>query len=220
MNSRKLQYVRYILEMIAFPFFAFLVFHFAAHGTKSLVTALNGQNFLENFEWFPMAMGIILLGLFFWAWQQPALKRLTPCAHEHCHPGTKYLHVFAIVAFCMHFFPEAILRHELIQNLFAENSSDKIIGFSALLGFATHFIIDVITAISLSSYWKENYQKILSILIIVGIWLAAFFLQTNIFHLFPAQFEGIILLLGAFVLAMFVHFPHKPITKCSSCAHG
>jgi hypothetical protein len=202
--------------MLAFPFFAYLVFHFSAHGSGKILEQLHITS-----DFFPiplkMVLGLIFLLLFTWIWRRPALKRWTPCAHEHCHEGTKYLHFFAIVSFCLHFFPEAVLRHEILSDL--DWNNPEILPISALIGFSVHFVIDVVTGVMLSSYWQKISGKILSFVIISGVWGTAFFMNINIFDLFPLQAEGVILLLGAFLLAMFVHLPHKPVIKCSSCKH-
>ncbi len=212
MTIQPLRYTRYILEMIAFPFFLFLVFHFGAHGTGSFMKSFEStKTILENFPAIKMIFGIFFLGLFTWIWHRPNFKRWIPCSHEQCKEGTQYLHALATLAFCLHFFPEAVIRHELF------NSPDVMISTAAYIGFFAHFIIDVVTGIMLSTYWKETYQKILSIIFIIGTWLTAFFLRTNIFDFFPHQLEGIVLILGAFLLAMFVHLPHKPVVKCGGC---
>ena len=212
MSQKPLQYIRYILEIIAFPFFCYLVFHFGAHGSEELLNSFpESQKFLENFPAFNILLGVFFLGIFTWIWRQPKMKRWTPCAHEHCHEGTKYLHFFAITAFCLHFFPEAVIRHELI------NSTDTIISLSAYIGFLTHFVIDVVTGIMLSAYWEKTYQKVISFGGMASIWLTAFFIQTDVFEFFPPQAEGIILIIGAFLLAMFVHLPHKPVVHCTGC---
>ncbi len=222
MSKINFQYIRYYLEMIAFPFFLFLVFHFAAHGTGVVLNSFEvSKLFLENFPPIKMIAGIVFLVLFTWIWHRPNFKRWIPCSHEHCHEGTKYLHALAILAFCLHFFPEAIIRAELL----ADFSFTKIISISALVGFLVHFIIDVVTGIMLSLYWKTLTGRIISFTFIISTWLIAFFLEKNLenahdsFEIFPGYIEGGILIFGAFLLAMFVHLPHKPIITCGSCNH-
>ncbi len=210
---------RFFLELISFPFFIYLVFHFAAHGTGKILSVYFSDFFnssVDNFGnilLYKKVIGVLFLCIFVYFWHRPAMKKMLPCSHEHCH-GTKYLHILAIFAFVLHFFPEAILRHEIVQE-FMTDYEKNLVSFAGVIGFGAHFLVDVVTGIMLSLYFKSGTTKVFSFLFIVSVWLIAFFIQTNILELFSENIEGIVLLLGAFLLAMFVHLPHKPSFECT-----
>jgi hypothetical protein len=124
--------------------------------------------------------------------------------------------MFAILSFTIHFFPEAILREELISEL-SNNYSKNVLTIASIIGFFAHFIVDIVTGIMLSFYWKGLYAQILSLSFISIVWIVALYTKINIFSIFPEKFEGIILIIGAFFLAMFVHLPHKPKSSCTKC---
>ena len=214
--TRFFRYTRYILEIVSFPFFIYLVLHFSAHGSGGILSVYFADFFTPNRLFITeKIIGVVLLCIFVYFWHRPYMKKMLPCSHEHCHVGTKYLHILAICAFVLHFFPEAILRHELIQ-VFISDYKNNLIGIAGIIGFGAHFLVDVVTGIMLSLYFKESFMKIISFLFIASIWLIAFFIQTNVLELFSESFEGFVLIFGAFLLAMFVHLPHKPKFECTN----
>jgi hypothetical protein len=201
--------IRYWLELIALPTFAFLVFHMTGHAMKDLVfeniNLGNLQIFAENFA------GIFLLILFVWLWHRPVLKKWVPCAHTHC-AGEKDKsitpHIIAIIALCLHFFPEAAVREVLFED-FAKKEA-----FIGLIGFISHFFVDVIVAVLISGYWKKRSSQILSFLFMAGIWVLAYYTGRTFFDFIPENLQGMLFLIGGFFLAMFVHMPHKPVSAC------
>jgi len=200
--------LRYYLEIIALPVFAYLVFHLSGHG----VAVLTGMHEAE------IISGVLLLILFTSLWHQPVLKKWVPCSHDHCHSELPIPHFIATLALCLHFFPEAGIRHELLRGML-EGEVTSILGY---VGFAAHLIIDVIVMIVISSHWKNKYMRGLSLLFILSAWLLAFFLAEQAGHAGHAHgeagLEGWLFLVSAFLLAMFVHKPHKP-KACGSGEH-
>ncbi len=197
--------LRYYLEMIALPVFAYLVFHLAGHGTA----LLTGIHELEI-----IAGGLFLI-FFAWLWHRPQLKKWVPCSHDHCHSELPIPHILATVALCLHFFPESGVRHELLRGVL-EGEAMYGLGY---IGFAAHAFIDLIIVLVLSSYWKAWPGKIISFIVMISVWVMAFFTMEHVHtHSDGASLEGWIFLVSAFLLAMFVHKPHKPKT-CRSCEH-
>jgi hypothetical protein len=149
--------------------------------------------------------GIWLLAIFVWVWHRPKLKKLVPCSHDHCQHLAIWPHIFASMAFVFHFFPEAGIRQQLIANF----QWGDFVTIAGLVGFLAHFFVDIVVIILLSSFWPEWWQKISSFTLLAGLWLLSFWVGTS-FHWeeLPVS-EGVILLISAFLLAMFVHKPHK-----------
>ncbi|MCF7812530.1 hypothetical protein K9M59_02960 [Candidatus Gracilibacteria bacterium] len=226
---------RYWLEIIALPVFLFLVIHLAGHGItiflqgespshdhvhhleESISAEDHGEKepVLEKFFNEEVLSGILLMILFVWIWHRPALKKWIPCAHDHCHHhhDGKTPHILAIVALCLHFFPEAGARQALLQNF----HQGEIITLLGLIGFAAHFLVDVIVAVLISSYWKTFGRFWLSLGIITAFWFTALFFGQYIIHHIPPHAEGSLFLVSAFLLAMFIHMPHRPIQSCHHC---
>jgi len=211
--------LRYILEIIAFPAFAFLVVHLSGHGVTLFLEGENdhhehGGEHIEDFFSFELLAGILLALLFAKIWSFPAFKKWVPCRHEHCQHAPSLPHIIATIAFCLHFFPEAIVRHALIENAL----QGEVISLISIIGFATHFLVDILVTFVLSFRWVKTTQKILSITFIVFLWGIAFWGSNhlNIEILSPLG-EGLLFLLSAFFLAMFLHKPHKPISHCHNC---
>ena len=212
--------IRFWFEIVALPAFAFLVMHLAGHGVSTLFengapAHKHASELLAHFFSVETGIGILLLILFVWIWHRPALKKWIPCSHEHCHHQVGIPHVLAIVALCVHFFPEAGVRHSLLQNL-QEGGLVNIVG---AIGFVAHFFVDVIGAILLAIHFPKLETKIFVFSVIAVAWLTAFFIGKNFIEHLPAMAEGILFLASAFVLAMFVHAPHRPIRKCHTCDH-
>lgn len=225
--------LRFWLEIIAIPFFIFLVIHLSGHGMMTFFeghhehasnteiqidddhgeSIHNPDNFSEFFTE-ETVFGILLLLIFVWIWHRPALKKWVPCAHEHCHESS-WTHIAAIIAFCIHFFPEAEVRYSLLQNF----DIHSLVSFSTLIGFGLHFSVDILVTLLLISYFPNVTKKIIALLVIIAIWIVALYTQNNILDLLPEAFEGIFYLVSGFLLAMFIHLPHKPKKHCHSCEH-
>ena len=141
-------------------------------------------------------------------------KKWIPCRHEHCHIESSRAHYFAIAAFCIHFFPEAGVRHEL----FSEFSANAALSISAMIGFVSHFFVNIIVAILLVSYFSDKRKAFLTFGGIVFVWIVAFFVGIQFSEILPNTAESAIFLVSAFLLAMFVHVPHPP-KDCGKCHH-
>lgn len=214
--------IRYYLEIIALPAFIYLVVHLAGHGASLLLDADHSHDhehsaehghheILETLFSTEVLLGVILAAVFVWIWHRPMFRKWVPCTHDHCHGELPISHTIATIALCLHFFPEASIR----QELFADVSDGNILSIAGIIGFGTHFFIDVIVAAVLSSYWKHTFQRILSFGGITICWIAAFFVAKHFTADIPHVASGMIALISSFLLAMFVHKPHKPnICKC------
>lgn len=195
--------------MISVPIFAFLVVHLSGHG---MMLFLEEGHTHEHDEHHLLDMifnteilsGILLLILFVWLWNRPGLKKWVPCCHTNCSHTSKISHIMATVAFCLHFFPEAGIRHEMFMDAFDGNTLHLI----GAAGFLAHFLIDIIIAVILSSFWKKP-QAAFSFLIIAASWMTAFLNAENFSGIFSESAEGVVFLVSAFLLAMFVHKPHR-----------
>ncbi len=228
MNQTLLK-LRYYLEIIAVPVFVWLVAHLSGHGLMILLESgydhahHHGRHegrhgfdlpaMLEFFLTVEVLSGVLILLLFTWLWHLPALKKWVPCSHEHCHGEVPISHTLAIVALCLHFFPEAGVRHELFHGMM----SGEMISILGVIGFSAHFFIDVIVALMVSSYWKTKQGFALSFGSIAVVWLVAFFTAEPFVDHIPTSAEGILFLMSAFLLAMFVHKPHHPVLNCEGC---
>lgn len=169
-------------------------------------------HFFWNLEF---TSGIFFLILFAWLWHQPSLRKWVPCTHEHCHSESQAAHILAIVAFCLHLFPEAGVRNALFDGAFG----GEIIHALGWIAFAAHFLVDVIVILVLSSYFGTKKQFGLSLVVIAITWMVAFILGEQLTNNIPASAEAILFLVSAFLLAMFVHKPHRPVTECKTCDH-
>jgi len=202
--------IRYYLEIIALPAFVYLVAHLSGHGLTLLVSGDHEHNhheethsLIETIFSVEVLNGILALILFTWLWHRPNLKKWVPCNHDHCHGELPISHVLATVALCLHFFPEAAIRHELIDDY------DSTLGLIGLVGFGAHFLVDIIVSVSLSSYWKTKKGFWISLGLITATWFAAFFFAESLLGHLPHSVEGILFVVSAFLLAMFIHKPHK-----------
>lgn len=210
--------LRTVLEWISLPFFVFLVVHMGGHGALSLFgghhdhaphaeshTAHEYTHGITSFLNEETLVGVLLLLVFVWAWHRPALARLVPCRHQACQHHSPWPHVLATVAFVFHFFPEAHLRAEFLHH------PENLLSLAGLVAFGAHFLVDVIVSATLSFYWPKNWQKILNFSLIVLFWSAAIWsAQQNIDGL---HFEGLMSIIGAFFLSMFVHSPNHALKK-------
>ncbi|MCF7906185.1 hypothetical protein K9L63_03305 [Candidatus Gracilibacteria bacterium] len=218
---------RFYLEIIALPVFLFLVIHLSGHGIMTLLetgdhehehaetmagTASGIHDWIEIFFTVEVLSGMLLLLFFVWLWHRPVLKKWVPCSHVHCHHKLEVPHLLAIIALCLHFFPEAGVRHELLKNAF----EGGMINTLALIGFAAHFLVDVIVAVLISSYWSTRRAQFLSFGSIALVWIIAFQAGQHIEELIPHMAEGVLFLVSAFLLSMFVHMPHRP-PVCGKC---
>jgi len=206
---QSLTHLRYYFELISLPIFVALVVHLAGHGSTLLFTFAHDSDGLLTTE---NAAGIALTLVFIWLWHRPQLHRWIPCAHEHCHRATSYLHALAIGALCLHFFPEATLRAQLLR----EFDWQQLTSLATLIGFASHFVVDVIIALLLSLQWRNNAARALSLSAIIITWFAALWLSDYSTNLLTPHSEAVALLISAFLLAMFIHKPHKP-QPCLGC---
>lgn len=221
MKGITLLQVRYWLEIIALPIFIFLVIHLAGEGfwgllegghdyeaghlDSSILTYLCSREVLT---------GIVLCGIFIGLWRKTSLQKWVPCAHEHCHHEVhKVPHVLAILVLCAHFFPEAGVRYILFTNVYGGG----VINILGVLGFMAHFLVDVIVMIFVSLYWKSRMSSVLSFLSIFLCWILAFMVGERIMEYFPDSLAGGLLFGSAFLLAMFIHMPHKPVVSCKNC---
>lgn len=215
MIKTTLQKTTYWLEIIAFPFFVYLVFNFASSGSEAMLNSFDAsKNMVTLFPSLSIVIGIAILIFFMWIWNRPAFKKLTPCAHDTGDERSKYFHALAIAAFSLHFFLEALIRAELLKDF----SLNSILSVSALIGFMIHFIIDLLSAVMLSFYWKSITAKIVSFCIMVSAWISAFFFEKmfysahDTFNFLPPSIEGLAFIAIGFFLAMFVHIPPQILT--------
>jgi len=170
----KLPQLRYYLEIISVPVFAFLVVHLAGHGMMLLKDShhsheheTHNENLL-NFDFLFSAEilgGILALLFFIWIWHLPVMKKFVPCSHDHCHHLHIWGHLAATGAFLFHFFPESVIRYEMLQDFNWHNLLNVIGG----IGFFSHFLVDIIVMFLLASFWKKPWQKFLSFGFIVSI---------------------------------------------------
>lgn len=212
--------IRYYLEIISLPAFIYLVIHLAGHGVATIKNINSKTTYHEAGNWlnqllsFENLIGCLLLILFVWIWYRPTFKNLVPCSHEHCHAEARIPHILAIIALCLHFFPESVVRSSLLNEQIAQGNLNLL----AILGFGSHFLVDVIIAIIISSYWQSNKQFSLSLAIISAMWLLAYFSVGYLDNLVTNPYlQGMSFILSSFILSMFIHKPHKPVVKCHSC---
>lgn len=260
---------RFYLELIALPFFIYLVIHMGGHGLMLLVEPdhdhghhvesthheeephadevhredheeeaheeheneahqddhdeahdeekhTDEEHHEEHNEHHPFINtevlgGVLLLIFFAWIWHRPALRKWVPCIHECCdHDKVPWTHILATFAFVLHFFPEAEIRHNLLEGL----SVESFITAAGLIAFAAHFLVDIIVGINLSLYWHRPIHTIVSFLVIVGAWVGAFMIGEHSSLEFHGTAEGILMLVSAFLLSMFVHKPHRTKPNC------
>ncbi len=200
----RLTQIRYYLEIISAPIFAFLVTDLSADALAILFDFPAIANWIGGFG---------LLVIFIGIWHHPMIKKFVPCSHDHCHHENAWPHLTATLAFLFHIFPESGLRSELIKNFNTQSVQDML----GAVGFSTHFLVDVIVVILLTSFWQKTWQKISFLGFIISIWLISFYAGEQDWLIFADKTEGSILILSAFLLTMFVHMPHRPQKKCSSC---
>lgn len=222
--------IRYYFEIISLPLFIILALHLASDGVLKLIGGEHHHGHGDSFS-SPMGAGLlestihhhestflatlfsveniiaVLLIIFFvWIWHSSHLKKWVPCSHTHCHKEQKSAHIFATIALCTHFFPEAELRQTLLlqQNI-------NLISLISSVAFISHFIVDVMVALFLSLFWQKRWQVWLSIAAISSVWIAT--------TLFANSHDGVyfghpvVLLLSSFLLAMFIHKPHSSNLK-------
>jgi len=226
-----LRQFRYYLEILSVPIFAWLVIHLSGHGLMLLKGGDHDEHgheeahdehgheagidleFLLSTEFLA---GVLALILFAWIWHRPFMKKLVPCSHDKCHHTSIWPHLLASVAFVFHFFPESQIRYELLHD-FDWSSILNIVG---AFGFVSHFFIDLILILMLSQFWKEAWQRWVSGLSMLAVWALAFWVgERGGFHV-EGLGEPIILIVSAFLLAMFIHKPEQPTPDCSDCDKG
>jgi hypothetical protein len=221
---KNLMLYRYWLEMLAVPMFAFLVIHLSGHGLMLLSDSEHvheGHDVetevsfgISSFLTVEVLGGILALIFFVWVWHRGFMKKFVPCSHDHCHHKTVWPHLLAALAFVFHFFPESEIRSEMMRDF----DFHSLLSLSGLLGFFSHFLVDLIIAILLSSFWPKTWQKVSFFLALSACWILAFYwAESEIFHL-EGLAEPVVLLLSAFLLSMFVHKPHKPKPVCTHCS--
>lgn len=214
--------IRYWCEIIALPAFVFLVLHLSGHAVVGFLEmfsehteSLHDHTAHEHNIAEEIFFGVPLTLLFIWIWHRPKLKKWIPCSHEHCHHTQKISHILAILALTIHFFPEAGIRYMLLEEI----RTGGIMVFIGALAFGAHFVVDVLISIMLSIYWPQKIQKIISFFFIVSMWFLAFWIGARFTEILTHEFQNIIFLGSAFVLAMFIHKPHSPKTSCQKCDH-
>lgn len=159
--------------------------------------------------------GLLALLFFTWLWHQKPLKTLVPCSHDHCHHKTVWPHVAATIAFVFHWFPESAVRHELLHDF----DWHSLANLAGAIGFASHFLVDFIVMILLITFWPQWWQRLALGAVMVVAWGGSFWLGENGGLGLEGVAEPIVLLVSAFLLAMFVHKPHKPEPVCKTCTH-
>ena len=213
LSMKHLPLLRYYLEIISVPIFGLLVLHLSKNGLEILwnpyFTDANEAFFITY------GGGLLALVFFIWVWHRPTMKILVPCSHDHCHHRTAWPHLLASSAFLLHLFPESDVRYEILENF----TTDSLLSLASALGFASHFLVDVIVIVLLTSFWKKHWQKLLSLLIMIGIWVYSFWVGQQGGLALTGVSEPILLLVSAFLLTMFVHRPHKPKPVCKTCTH-
>ena len=157
--------------------------------------------------------GILALVFFVWLWHTQYLKPFVPCSHDRCTHKAIWPHLFATVAFVFHWFPESKLRHDLLAEFNAHRAEDII----TALGFASHFLVDVIVLILLSSFWPKLWQKLFSGGLLLVFWALSVWVGKKGGLALSGISEPVILIFSAFLLAMFVHRPHRPEPECATC---
>lgn len=223
--------LRYYLELISVPVFAWLVIHLSGHGLMLLKEAEHGHEeagheaaetgehaFSLNLDFILSAevlAGVLALVFFVWLWHRKPLKRFVPCSHDHCHHKSIWPHLLASVAFVFHWFPESTLRFELLNEFSAQSFANIV----TALGFLSHFLVDIVVLVLLVTYWPHRWQKSLAFGIMLWFWVLSFWVgEKGGLNLTGAP-EPMVMLISAFLLAMFVHKPHKPKPDCKTCSH-
>lgn len=216
-----MQKLRTALEWISLPLFAFLVVHMGGHGTFLLLEpghdhghgdpheAGGAHELLETILTAETLMGILLMLVFVWLWHRPFLRNLVPCRHTQCvHktcPKTAiWPHLVATFAFVFHFFPEAHLRLEMLAH------PEELLSLAGIIAFGAHFLVDIIVGGMLSLYWPKRWQQGASFVGIAGVWAIALYSAQSNIELFHS--EGVLMLVGAFFLSMFIHWPQHTTT--------
>lgn len=216
--------LRYYLEIISLPIFIVLIIHLGGHGLMSFLEeghdhSLHSEEaheaeghdahfdiheLVESVLTVEILGGILLLIFFTWLWHLPALKKWVPCSHTCCKKETAISHSLAIFALCLHFFPEASIRHELLNHAL----DGKIENLLGAIGFISHFLVDIIIAVALSSYWKTKKGFWISLSSIIFVWILAFFSTKYVTNTIPESATAFISIISAFLLCMFIHKPH------------
>lgn len=219
---KNLPQIRYYLEIISVPVFAWLVVHLSGEALSMLPQIDAHPVGYDHHElgWGELLSieflgGLMALALFILLWHQPFLKKLVPCSHDHCHHKTIWPHLAATVAFVFHWFPESAVRYEVLSNF----SIQDVTQMAAALGFASHFLVDILLVYLLSTFWPKFWQRLTSIGVMVVAWLGSFWLGEQGGLPLEGAAEPMVLLVSAFLLAMFVHKPHKPKQKHSCEGH-
>ena len=219
--KKLLFHLRYWFEIIALPVFIIMVIHLAGHGSMLLLEphhehghghGESGHGILESILTPETLIGGLLMLVFVWLWHRPTLKKWVPCSHDHCHTELPLPHILAIIALCLHFFPEAAIRHELLEGALAGEAFNMV----AMLGFLAHLGVDIIVAIVISSYWQTKTKFWASLGTITGVWVIAFLAAESFSHHLSALTEGGLAVVSAFLLSMFIHRPHRA-KKCEEC---
>lgn len=215
--------IKYYLEIISIPIFAYLVFHLAGHSfAEFFADAGHGHEHTHDdhshgeLDIFEILGGVFALIIFTLIWNTKKMKRFVPCSHTHCHGEKIFGHILASLVFVFHFFPESVIRYNFIESF----DIVPLLSVFGLIAFASHFFIDLTIIFLISSYWKEMWQKIMSMILMIGTYIISYYVGKNgglELH-FLGEFEIFIGLISAFVLAMFIHIPEKPNRKsCNRC---
>jgi hypothetical protein len=211
--------LRTLLEWFSMPLFALLIIHMSGHGFFLLTQPTHDHQHGHDLEHIPESdtshtmfkeltetlftqevfIGILCFLLFVLVWHQKPMRKLVPCRHTHCSHTAAWPHLFAMFAFVIHFFPEAHLRAQMLQN------PAELLSLAGLIAFGLHFLVDIIVGTTLSLYWPQKIHKIFSSIFLLSAWGGAFVVGQLPLDLPIA--EGLILFIGAFFMAMFVHWP-------------
>lgn len=180
----------------------------AVHAEEDSHESEVAGNFIDSIFTVEVLSGILMLLLFAWIWNRPFMRKFVPCSHSltscKCEHSSDWPHILATSAFVLHLFPEAGVRHVLLDSL----STGQALTIVGAIAFIAHFLVDIIIALALSSYWNKK-GFVLSMVSIFTLWFAAFYFGEHITEFLPEVAEGVLFLVSGFLLAMFVHKPHR-----------
>ena len=106
-NMRIFFHIRYYLEIVSVPIFAFLIVHLAGHGSMLFLESDHdhghhyedahhaSEGLLADIFTLEALIGVIFMVIFVLLWHTKVLRRFVPCSHDHCHTGVSISHLFA-----------------------------------------------------------------------------------------------------------------------------
>ena len=164
--KNNLPIIKYYLEIISIPIFAYLVFHLAGHSFAEFFTEGHAHEEHAHGESkiLEIAAGVFALIIFTLIWNTKKMKKFVPCTHTHCHNEKIFGHILASIILFSTSFPESAIRYNFIESF----DFVSILSFVGAVAFTSHFFIDVIIIFLISSYWKNTWQKITSVILMIG----------------------------------------------------